>query len=219
MPDVPASVCLQVSIHCCLALIGHLTGSQVFHQSLHLVHQWYRQGGPGTQGSLGSATLTGLCLIMKRRSSSASILELRDNALLTAWIRGRRSGRRRRNRGRRTRRNRRRSRIIDIMSRKIRRSKNRSSRRSRRSRSSKRSRRCRRCRSRGTLIPKYDEISSSSLICHCHRLSAVSLRLTAGSDSQPGGWSAPATLDGPVGVASTTTTTKGTAYTVRPWIF
>jgi hypothetical protein len=63
---------------------------------------------------------------------------------------------------------------------------------------------------RGTLFPKYDEISSSSLICHRHhhRLSAVSLRLTAGSDQQPGGWSAPATLDGPVGVASTTTTTK-----------
>ena len=65
---------------------------------------------------------------------------------------------------------------------------------------------------RGTLFPKYDEISSSSLICHRHRhrhrLSAVSLRLTAGSDRQPGGWSAPATLDNPVGVASTTTTTK-----------
>lgn len=59
-------------------------------------------------------------------------------------------------------------------------------------------------------FPKYDEISSSSLICHRHRHSpsAVSLRLTAGSDRQPGGWSAPATLDGPVGVASTTTTTK-----------
>jgi hypothetical protein len=63
---------------------------------------------------------------------------------------------------------------------------------------------------RGTHFPKYDEISSSSSICHRHRhrLSAVSLRLTAGSDRQPGGWSAPATLDGPVGVASTTTTTK-----------
>ena len=60
------------------------------------------------------------------------------------------------------------------------------------------------------LFPKCDEISSSSLInlFANHRLSAVSLRLTAGSDRQPGGWSAPATLDGPVGVASTTTTTK-----------
>ena len=63
---------------------------------------------------------------------------------------------------------------------------------------------------REALFPKCDEISSSSFInlFANHRLSAVSLRLTAGSDRQPGGWSAPATLDGPVGVASTTTTTK-----------
>ena len=60
---------------------------------------------------------------------------------------------------------------------------------------------------RFTLFPECDEISSSSSIPlpANDRLSAVSLRLTAGSDRQPGGWSAPATLDSPVGVASTTT--------------